>query len=311
MKLSKAREIKVGLVTIIAVVLLIIGITIGNEFSMSVDVVKITMRFPNSAGIEQTAPIFVNGVKRGKVTQVIPDEGSVLITADIDNINDLREDVSARLGILEITGGKKIEINPGISQVAFKKGTIINGVTNPDIGDMIALVGDMSVDAKLLLKRLDTIATAASVLINDKRIENTLDNTNQMVESLNSFVNKNIGNLELAVTNLKVVATELKNAINKYEPKADNLVNKLDLTLEDTRKLLKNADESITSANTLINDLNEFSKDMKKSDGVVGKLIYDKNFANRLDSTFTNLNDFLLMIKEHGININARLGTRP
>jgi phospholipid/cholesterol/gamma-HCH transport system substrate-binding protein len=311
MKSSKSKEIKVGLVTIVAIVLLIIGITIGNEFSMSVDVVQITMRFPNSGGIEQTSPVFVNGVKRGKVTNVIPDGGSVLITADIDKINDFREDVTARLGILEITGGKKIEIFPGMSQNEFKKGTVINGITNPDIGDMIALVGDMSVDAKLLLKRLDTIATAASVLINNKKIENTLDNTNQMVESLNLFVNKNIGNLELAVTNLKIVATELKMAIDKYEPKADNLVNKLDMTLDDTRKLLKNTDGAIANANSLINELSDFSKDIKKSDGVVGKLVYDKNFANRLDSTFTNLHDFLLMIKEHGININARLGTRP
>jgi len=311
MKSEKSKEIKVGLVTIIAIVLLIIGITIGNEFSMSVDVVRITMRFPNSGGIEQTAPIFVNGVKRGKVTRVIPYNGNVLITADIDNISDFKEDVSARLGILEITGGKKIEINPGISENGFRKGTIISGITNPDIGDMIALVGEMSSDAKILLKRLDTIATAASVLITDKRIENTLANTNQMVETLNQFVNKNIGNLEIAVSNLKIVATELKIAINKYEPKADNLVTKLDLTLDDTRKLLKNADEAIGNANNLINDLNEFSNDMKKSDGVVGKLIYDKNFANRLDSTFINLHEFLMMIKEHGININARLGTRP
>ncbi|ROL61445.1 hypothetical protein D9V86_05710, partial [Bacteroidetes/Chlorobi group bacterium ChocPot_Mid] len=133
----------------------------------------------------------------------------------------------------------------------------------------------------------------------------------QMVESLNLFVNKNIGNLELAVTNLKIVATELKMAIDKYEPKADNLVNKLDMTLDDTRKLLKNTDGAIANANSLINELSDFSKDIKKSDGVVGKLVYDKNFANRLDSTFTNLHDFLLMIKEHGININARLGTRP
>ncbi|MFH1050275.1 MAG: MlaD family protein [bacterium] len=311
MNTSKSKEIKVGLVTLVAIILFILGITIGNEFSVSVDVVKIKIRFPNSSGIEQTAPVFINGVKRGKVLNVKPDNGSVLIIAEIDEINDFKENVSARLGILEITGGKKIDIYPGNSVNRFNPNNEISGITSPDIGDMISLVGEMSNDAKILIKRLDTIATAASEIITDKRIENTLANTSEMSESLNNFVNKNITNLELAITNLKIVSAELKSAINKYEPKAENLIGKLDLTVDETRNLMKNADAAIANTNNLINELNEFSKDIKKSGGVAGKLVYDKKFAERMDSTFNTLHEFLLLIKEHGININTRLGTRP
>ncbi len=311
MNSSKSKEIKVGLVTIVAILLFIIAITIGNDFSLSPNVTKIKMRFPNSSGIEQTSPIFVNGVKRGKVLNIAPDNGSVSITAEIDDISDFREDVSARLGILEITGGKKIDIMPGISSNKFNSGNEIPGKTNPDIGDMIALVGEMSNDAKMLMKRLDTIASAASILITDKRIENTLANTNEMVATLNNFVNKNIGNLEIAISNLKFVSSDIKSAINKYEPKADNMINKLDITIDETQKLIKNADDAISNANNLITELHDYSKDLKNSNGVIGKLVYDKQFAERMDSTFTTLYEFLLIVKEHGININARLGTRP
>jgi hypothetical protein len=74
---------------------------------------------------------------------------------------------------------------------------------------------------------------------------------------------------------------------------------------------MKSADAAIENANNLITELKTLTEDARKQDGLVGKLIYDKQFASNLDSTIQSLNNFILLIKEHGININARLGTRP
>ncbi|MFC2129898.1 MlaD family protein, partial [Bacteroidota bacterium] len=280
MNSSKSKEIKVGVVTIVAVILLIIGITIGNEYSVSVDLVKIKMRFPHSGGIEQTAPLFVNGVKRGRVVSVTPDNGTVLIMADIDNVNDLNEDVNARIGILEITGGKKIEIHPGHSDVIFNSNNEITGTTSPDIGDMVAMFGEMSSDAKSLLKKLDTIAGAATKLLADdnayERLNKTIENTSEMIAEMHHFVTNNLDDLEVAVKNLKIITSDLKSAIDKYEPRADKMVAKLDLTIDETRKLVKNADQAIMNANKLIDDLSVITEDIRKADGVAGRLIYDK-----------------------------------
>ena len=77
MKSSKSQEIKVGIVTLVAIALFIIGIIIGNDYSISVDTIRIKMRFPTSGGIEQSSPVFVNGVKRGRVIEVKPNNGNV------------------------------------------------------------------------------------------------------------------------------------------------------------------------------------------------------------------------------------------
>ena len=55
----------------------------------------------------------------------------------------------------------------------------------------------------------------------------------------------------------------------------------------------------------------DYCAHVKNNKGLISKLIYDEKFASKLDSTFIDLSKFLEQIKKYGININARLGTRP
>lgn len=302
------KEIKVGIISSLAIILLIVGISIGNDWNVSTKYTKIKFRFNNSGGIEQSAPVFVNGVKRGTVIKVSPDHGSVLITANIDKIDDLKNDLTAIIAIKEITGGKKIDISSGNSQIPFNQKNEIIGTTSPDIGDLIALVGEMSGDAKSLLKKLDTIATAVNAFLNNdanlKNIQNTISNTDEMVKNIKDFTNNNISNLNQIVSNLKTITKNINSDYSEYKPKFDSSFNKIQITLND-------ADDAINSANLLLKQFNNISVDINNSKGLISKLIYDKKFASKLDSTLIDLSKFLKQIKKYGININARLGTRP
>ena len=52
MKDTRSIEIKVGLVSILAVILFIIGITLGRGLYVSVNPVTVKIRFPNSGNIQ-------------------------------------------------------------------------------------------------------------------------------------------------------------------------------------------------------------------------------------------------------------------
>lgn len=106
MKNNHASDVKVGIVSLAAMLVLLIGIILGQGIGLS-STTLIKMRFPNSGSIQATSPVLINGVKRGSVKDVINDRGSVLITAEMDNIDDIYSDATAQISILEITGGKK------------------------------------------------------------------------------------------------------------------------------------------------------------------------------------------------------------
>jgi phospholipid/cholesterol/gamma-HCH transport system substrate-binding protein len=308
-------EIKVGLVSFLAIVIFIVGITLGKSCSVSISTTKVLMRFPSSGGLQPSSPVLVNGVKRGSVLSVINNEGSVLVTTELDDINDIKKDAVARIAILEITGGKKIEIYPGISSEKFNRTNVMHGETSADLSDLVSMLGDVSIDAKHLIKKLDTIANETSRLLGDKvvmdRLINTLKTTDEIATSINNLVNANKNDLQQTLLNLKTITSDLKIAIKKNEPRIDELMSKIDSTINITKGAIGNANSTITDASALIKDLRDISSEIKSAQGVAGKLLYDKELGIRLDSTLTNLGSFLKTISMYGINVNTRLGTRP
>ncbi|MFA6569833.1 MAG: MlaD family protein [Bacteroidota bacterium] len=312
---QRSTEIKVGIVSLLAVILFIVGISLGKGCNVSVNTTVLKFRFPSSGGILPTAPLLVNGVKRGTVLTVQNNNGSVLVTASIDEISDFKKDITAKIMILEITGGKKIEISPGLSNQNFDINAEIPGTTAADLSDIVALVGEMGSDGKILIKKLDTVASAAATLLSDKtfinNIHNTINNASEMTGSMNNLLKNNLSSIQTTLSNLKTLTTDLKVAVQKNSPRIDTLITDIDLTIGDTRALLKNTNSTVNSTDALIADLKKIADEIKNGKGFVHTIISDEDFKLKMDSTLTTLYELIKQLKEHGINTNIRLGTRP
>lgn len=314
MKNNRSAEIKVGIVAIIGIALLIIGISMGKSINVNTGEPQLTFIFPNSGGIQQSAPVTVNGVERGKVTSIKNKNGKVEIIAKVDDTSDFHADATAQILILEITGGKKIQINPGETG-KFNIDTPIYGTTPPDIAELVAILGAVSDDAVNLVRRLDTALIAINSMLNDETfvddVKNTASNASELTENLNSLINNNYADLELAIDNIRHLSSELKSIVDHNSPKLNKIIDDLDKTLASADKLLLNADTAVNDFRAIADDLNDITGAVKNKGGLVNKLIYDKEFANKLDSTFARLSHLLNMISDHGVNVNVRLGTRP
>lgn len=315
MENQRNKEIIVGIVSFLAIALLFIGIILGKGMKVSTNDKLLKIRFPNSGGIQVSEPVVVNGVKRGSVIGVKNDNSSVLVTIELDNYNDIKIDAQAKITILEITGGKKIEIFPGIEKEKFSLKNEMIGITPPDIAELVSLVGEVSGDAITLVKRLDTIAAAGTELFADGKFVQDLkysaNNASELATNVNLFFNDNKQKLNQTLNNLDILTKNLKNAIDKHEPSIGRILNDVEFALKDARVLLTNADSTIVDANKLVSNLNMITNEIKDGNGFVNKLIYDKDLNQKLDSAFINLNDLIFMIKNYGVNVNVRLGSRP
>ena len=311
---KRATEIKVGIVSLAAVIILIVGLVLGKGLALS-STYPVKMRFPNSGGIQLTSPVLINGVKRGSVTEVVNDKGSVLITADMDNIGDIYNDATARITILEITGGKKIEIFPGSNGIKFNNNSEIIGETPADIADLVAIAGGMIDDLGGLIKRIDTVAYSVNTMLADGKINtqirSILTNADALSSNLNSLLNSNMGDINASIKSIKSITSDLKASIGKNEPKVSKLVDELDGTMKQLNNLLGKTQNTVGNADALLADFKNISEQVKSGKGLAGKLIYDQKFANQLDSTVSSLTEFINLLKQYGVNVNVRLGTRP
>lgn len=312
---KRTTEIKVGLVSIIALALLIVGISIGTSYNVSGAKHTIKLRFPHSSGIQVTSPVNINGVKRGAVDKVENNNGSVLITVTVDRIDDLKEDLTARISMQELTGGRKIDIFPGKSQVPYNPDNEILGITSADLAEVVAMIGNLGNNANNLVARLDTISFALTQLLGDGKVVAQLRQTVQMSEkivaNLDLLINNNIQNINQSIKDLRNITSSTKNLITQYEPKIESILNNLDKTVLDSKNLISNAEHTLKGTDELIANFNSLVKDIKDGKGVISEIIYNESLAKKLDSTISSLSEFIDLIKKYGVNVNLRIGTRP
>lgn len=311
---QRSTEIKVGVVSVLAIVLFIAGIMLGRGCSVGVNHV-LTFRFPNSGGIDAGSPITVDGVKRGTVSSVENSNGEVIITATVSKIDDLHADASAVISMLEITGGKKISINPGVSSQPFDPSQVIAGTNAADIGDLMEIVGRLGDSAEKVIRRVDTLAGTINAALADGKLvhdaRQSIEKLNQLLTSANALVNNNKAALEQTIDDVQALASQLRRTVDKNAPAVDSIVTKLDVALTNANKTIASVDKIAGNADTLITEVNALVQDIRKGNGFVSKVIYDEQFSARLDSTINKLKGFLDKIDENGVNVNLRLGTRP
>ncbi len=314
MRSQKSNEIKVGIVTFLGIAIFIIGITLGRGYHEAISSQTIKLRFVNSAGIEQSAPVVVNGVKRGTVLSVQSDNGSVLIKASINKIDDLKADATARITILELTGGKKIEIFPGNSDKPFNINQEIIGITPPDLPELIAIFGNISTEAITLFRKIDTLTSNLNLVLSENNLESLsriINNSEQIISNLSSLIRENNHNIELTLNNLKILSSDLKTIVSENKQKVNDLVNKFEETGDNLNKIIDQTSETIYKADSLLIDLKDITETIRKGDGLASKLIYDKQFTAQLDTTLKNINDLIYQIKKYGVNTNVTFGRKP
>jgi phospholipid/cholesterol/gamma-HCH transport system substrate-binding protein len=314
MNTQRSTEIKVGAVTILSLFLLVGGIIVGRGLNVASGKPTVTMLFPNSGGLDASSPVFVNGVKRGVVASVEPQASGVLITATLDNTADIRQDAAAKILMLEITGGRKVEITPGTSSTALPAGMAIRGATAADVSDVIALVGDVGDDAKRIIKRLDTAVAELNHLLGDGQFvadtRQTMRDLRSVAHNADDLLTRNKGNLQRTLDNLADVSADLKRLSRKNGP-VDSLVVKVDAFLADANKLIGGVDNTLKGADKLVAELNALMSDLKTRKSVVHNLLYDEPTGKRLDSLLITLKKFFDNLPTDGVNVNVRLGSRP
>ncbi len=315
MNKQKKIEIKVGIVSVLAIIILIIGLSLAKGVSISPSKNLVKFRFDNSGGITEGSPVVVNGVRCGVVKSIANDNGSVLITADMETIENLRADCYARITILEITGGKKIEITPGKSNNPFDISKEIPGRATADLSDLVATLGEVSNDAASLVKNLDTLTQNLNYVMNNKQLLDNLEtiahNTSEITQNLNTLIKENYSVLQTTVSNLNFLVSDLKKTYSQNEPKLNKIIGQIESALTNANDLLLKMQSTIGKADKTLVNINSITEEVRLGSGLANRLIYDKKLASELDSTLKSINTLLNQIEKHGVNVNVRLGTRP
>lgn len=310
---NQKNEIKVGIVSIIGIIIVFAIIVFVKGYTFNDNSVNVLFIFDNSLGITSGAPVVVNGVKRGTVNEVWNANEKVFISATLSEIKDLKSDVSAIISILELTGGKKIEIFAGETNIPYNPNEPIMGIYSTDLATVISKFGDIAENLNSVITKLDTVLI--KIIADDKftsDLQTIVKNTVTATNDLTNLLARNEKNITLSIQNLAQISSDLKEAIKDNKPQIETIINNLEIASHDLNKILKQADITFDEANNLIADINTIVKDIKSNNGgAVSKLLYDQEFSKKLDDLVESFDGLAKQILEYGINTNVKLGKKP
>lgn len=301
MKDERKTEIRVGLTVLVGILVFIWILGWAKNFSLQSNEQLIKVKFSNVSGLEIGDQVTVNGLRKGYVKEMIVDPNSVIVQLSIADDIYLKEDASFAISMLDLMGGKKIEVFPGTSSISFNKNKISNGIFYADIPSVMSLFGSVQDDLVTILKEVQISLHSLNKYATDEKINSdvktSLSNLSLLTEKLNAMLSENRNDIKSLTKN----AVELTETSNKLL--SSNKEN-IDQIFIDLKNVFQKSD-------TLLTDLNNLTKETKNQQNNVGKLLYDENLINDLKKTLQQVNDLtsilIEQLKNDGINVDANI----
>jgi phospholipid/cholesterol/gamma-HCH transport system substrate-binding protein len=309
---TRLQEIRVGVVTLVAAVVLVAGIIWGKGTGLGVDNRVVTMLFPNAAGVDVGAPITLRGVRKGAVTSLEVRPDGVRISALVESSFPLKRDAKAQIQMLEVTGGKKIELIPGESAEPLASGAVIPGEVQGDITSMLADVGDITASTKIVVRRVDSTLVMVNEVLGSRtfrrNIENTLANLESTSAAAQDLIAGNRVAIQRMISNFDGLSGDLRDLVARTRPAVDRAMTAVDTLSTDARVALRHLDMVLQHSDTLIARVDDIARRMQQGEGAVAKLLNDKGFAEELEGTLKSVRRLVENFDQGKTRIPLKIG---
>lgn len=267
-------ELRVGIFTLVAFLLLFYGWTWLKSFSLMHPPQMITVQFHDIAGLASNAPVNINGVRVGTVDQIdLKGRGQVLCHLRIKT-----EEVVVPQGskftiqTLGLVGAKYVEITLPEEKP--------DDPPLPPIDPNTIVIGDDPVRVELVLNK---IATNVNRMITDLG-----DNDTQ--SSLKDAI-KHSGE---TIRNINEAAGKLNKNMDKVATAADTFTDtskKIGNVADRTNTLAVNANEFFKRGSGTLGSVGELSTDLKRASGKINKILDSGTMVQDLKETMAIARD--------------------
>ncbi|MBO9565009.1 MAG: MCE family protein [Niastella sp.] len=274
MKIS--NETKVGALTAIAIVILILGFNFLKGKNITDRSDKIFAVFPNVEGLQVSNPVSINGLPVGKVYAI--EEKDKNLTGIVVTIT-LNKDINIPKNSLATITGELF----GTTSVKIRLGNTTTYIQN---GDTLETMKTLGLTDKLQSSLDPTLAS----------VNKTLESLDMVLHNLNSVLDPNTKN------NLQSIVANLTTSSKSLEKLLDAQTGMLAKTLSNTESITGNLAKNNDKINTTVDNL-------EKATGKLANAKFDEA-VNSLQGTLTKLESAVDKINSSQSSLGALLNDR-
>ena len=280
MKIS--NETKVGVLTITALTILILGFNFLKGKTLFKKSKNIYAVFSNMGTLEKSNEVKINGLPIGAVSEkkeLDKDVSAIIITINLTRDINIPDNSVAYIGS-SLVGASYIVIEKGDSKTYLKIGDTLK--TREESGLLSQVSSQINPTLTKVRSVLDTLTQTLmgvnGLLNSDAKInlQQTFTNLNRASSALNGLLDNQTGALAKTLNNAQTITEELK----KNTDNINSTITNAKLASEKLAALeLK---PTIDSLNAMISQLKSTASRISSKDGTLGALINDKALYNKL-----------------------------
>ena len=272
----KINEVQVGLLTVFAIVVLVIGMMWFKNVDLSDEQIRYQVDFSRVEGLREGDRVQIRGIRMGEVESLTLLSTAVRVQIKMSEKADIRDDAIITLGEKGIVGEIVLEIDPGLGSQA-PEGFIFEGRTAGTIAAMTDAAGNALEEMLNLTAKVTELVDEVK---DQGKVVDTLAQANETLGKIDNMIEKNQADIEVSLENL-VIATEGLRAFVES--------GKVDTAFENIDGALAGADSLMNNLNTAANRLNVVLNKMDNGDGSLAKMLNDPLLYDRADSTMASV----------------------
>lgn len=299
MKNQRKSEIRVGITVIIGIILLLWVIGWTKNFTFDSNEREITINFENVSGLNISDPVLVKGIKQGYVNDIYYSDNSALVEIKLSKNIKLKEDAIISLMVLDLMGGKKVEINPGVLENEMDYAGIQQGLFLGDISTTMAMLGTVQDDLVEVIVEVKNSLNSMNKLLGNGEFTDELMKSITSINQLIYKTDKLIADNSHSINSLIKTSHELVNNSNEF----------ISENRTDVSSAIKNMNSVMSNTDSLIIQLSNFMNDIEKSNNNIGKLVNDETMMEELQITLKQLKELtsiaLEQLKGEGFKVDA------
>ncbi|MFZ4581917.1 MAG: MlaD family protein [Paludibacter sp.] len=281
------REVKVGIMVVIAIFVLYFGLNFLKGMDIFSPVASYYATYENIDGLVPSSPVLVKGYKVGQVEEISYDftkQTAFVVRISVSKDIDIPKGAKIELFDNGLMGGKAVQIvyAPLVAgQELYQVGDTVESQVGS--GLMAKVSGDLMPKIQSIAEQADSLLRSLRTVMDGKQLKNSL------------------ASIETTTSNLSSTSVQLKKLMGNDVPKIVKDVNGVTTDLKQISGNLSKVDFAATfaSINHTIANLNMTTDKLNSSEGTVGLLLNDKKLYNNLTSTAESADKLLVDLKQN------------
>lgn len=283
----RSTEFKVGLTVLFAVAALSWGVVWVKGYRYGEQVSQYKVHFTNVGALAAGDPVAVNGVTKGKVTDLELDKNQVLVTFELDRAIELQSDASFSIKNIGLMGERYIEISPGTAGSPLQATPVPLGRFDTGIPEVMGMMGQMISEVRDLVGYMSTSMEGAPGTF--RSADSTVVDLRETARILVNLMQDNRDRINQATLDLEVSARLLRKTVARNAGQVDSTLNRMSA-----------ASERVVSAaakfDSLSDQLRSLATQVENGEGTLGALLQDpslyddlKRAASEIDALVTDI----------------------